>query len=65
MQQAGITTSGDLAFGSLGVDMELKLAQDFSKSSAGLIWVVPVVYGEIFKGKYGDKVVEEAFKEIR
>lgn len=60
MQQAGITTSGDLAFGSLGVDMELKMAQEFSKSSVGSIRIVPVVYGEIFKGKYGDKAVDEA-----
>jgi len=60
MQQAGITTTGELSFGSLDLDMELKMAREFSQSSAGSMRVVPVLTGEIVKAKYGDKAVEEA-----
>ena len=60
MQQGGITTSGDLAFGTLNIDMELKIAKAFSQSSAGALRIVPVVYAEPFIQKYGDKAIAEA-----
>lgn len=60
MQQAGITTTGDLAFGSLDFDSELKIAQAFSKSPASSIRVVPVIYADPFKAKFGDKTIQEA-----
>ena len=60
MQQAGITTTGDLAFGSLDFDAELKIAQAFSKSPASSIRVVPVIYADPFKAKFGDKTIQEA-----
>ena len=60
MQQAGITTTGDLAFGSLDFDAELKIAQAFSKSPASSIRVVPVIYADPFKAKFGDKAIQEA-----
>ena len=60
MQQAGITTTGDLAFGSLDFDVELKMAQAFSKSPASSIRVVPVIYADPFKAKFGDKTIQEA-----
>jgi predicted amidohydrolase YtcJ len=60
MQQAGITTSGDLAFGSLNFDLEMKIAQGFTRSDAGSIRVVPVIYADPFKAKFGDKAIEEA-----
>ncbi len=60
MQQAGITTTGDLAFGSLDFDAELKVAQAFSKSPASSIRVVPVIYADPFKAKFGDKTIQEA-----
>lgn len=60
MQQAGITTTGDLAFGSLDFDVELKMAQEFSKSPASSIRVVPVIYADPFKAKFGDNTIQEA-----
>jgi predicted amidohydrolase YtcJ len=60
MQQAGITTSGDLAFGTLNIDMEKKVAQAFSKSPNAALRIVPVVYAEPFIQKYGDKAIAEA-----
>jgi len=60
MQQAGITTSGDLAFGTLNIEMETKVAKTFSQSAAGTLRLVPVVYAEPFIEKYGDKAIQEA-----
>lgn len=60
MQQAGITTSGDLAFGTLNIDMEKKLSQALSKSPNASLRIVPVVYAEPFIQKYGDKAIQEA-----
>ena len=60
MQQAGITTSGDLAFGSLNIDMEMKIAKEFSQSPAGALRIVSVVYADPFMQKYGDKAIQEA-----
>ena len=60
MQQAGITTSGDLAFGTMNIDMETKIAKDLSQSKNGALRVVPVVYAEPFIQKYGDKAIQEA-----
>jgi predicted amidohydrolase YtcJ len=60
MQQAGITTSGDLAFGTLNIDEETKLAKAFTQSPNTALRIVPVVYGEPFIQKYGDKAITEA-----
>lgn len=60
MQQAGITTSGDLAFGTLNIDEETKLAKAFTQSSSTALRIVPVVYAEPFIQKYGDKAITEA-----
>ena len=60
MQQGGITTSGDLAFGTLNIDTELKIAKEFTQSSGGALRIVPVVYAEPFIQKYGDKAIAEA-----
>ena len=60
MQQAGITTTGDLAFGSLNIEMETKLAKAFTSSAVGDLRIVPVVYAEPFIEKYGDKAIQEA-----
>jgi predicted amidohydrolase YtcJ len=60
MQQGGITTSGDLAFGTMNIDMELKIAKAFSQSASGSLRIVPVVYSDPFIQKYGDKAIAEA-----
>lgn len=48
------------SIGALDLDMELKVAREFSKSNAGSMRVVPVVTGEVLKAKYGDKAIQEA-----
>lgn len=60
MQQGGITTSGDLAFGTLNIETETKIAQTYTTASAGALRIVPVVYAEPFIQKYGDKAIQEA-----
>ena len=60
MQQGGITTSGDLAFGTLNIETELKIAKAFSQSASGSLRIVPVVYSDPFIQKYGDKAIAEA-----
>lgn len=60
MQQAGITTSGDLAFGTLNIEAETKIAKAYTTSPGGALRIVPVVYSEPFIQKYGDKAILEA-----
>lgn len=60
MQQGGITTSGDLAFGTLNIENETKVVKAFTQSPAGSLRVVPVVYAEPFIQKYGDKAITQA-----
>ncbi len=60
MQQGGITTSGDLAFGTLNIETELKIAKAFSQSASGSLRIVPVVYSDPFIQKYGDNAIAEA-----
>ena len=60
MQQGGITTSGDLAFGTLNIETETRLAQTFSRSAAGSLRIVPVAYADPFIQKHGGKAIEEA-----
>lgn len=60
MQQAGITTSGDLAFGTLNIEMETKVAKSYTDSAIGALRLVPVVYAEPFIQKYGDQAIAEA-----
>ncbi len=60
MQQGGITTSGDLAFGTLNIENETKVVKAFTQSPAGSLRIVPVVYAEPFIQKYGDNAIHEA-----
>lgn len=60
MLQGGITTSGDLAFGSISIEGETKALEWYTKSPTSSLRIVPVVYGAPFVKKYGDKAIEEA-----
>ena len=60
MQQGGITTSGDMAFGSISIEAETKALEWYTKSPATSMRIVPVVYSDPFVKKYGDKAAEEA-----
>lgn len=60
MQQAGITTSGDMALGSLDIDGEIKAAQAFTSSDATSMRLVEVVFSDAFEKKYGDQAYKQA-----
>ncbi len=60
MQQGGITTSGDLAFGTLSIEAETKAIKAFTTSPAGDLRIVPVVYADPFIQKYGAQAIQEA-----
>ena len=60
MQQGGITTSGDLAFGTLNIETETKVADAFTRSPEGALRIVPVVYAEPFIQKYGANAIQAA-----
>lgn len=60
MQKAGITTSGDLALGSLDIEEEIKAAQAFTTSEATSLRVVEVVYSDAFVKKYQDQAPKQA-----
>lgn len=60
MQKAGITTSGDLALGSLDIEEEIKAAQAFTTSDATSLRVVEVAYSDAFVKKYQDQAPKQA-----
>jgi len=59
-QQAGITTTGDLMFGGINLELELALAKAFFDRPDALARVVPVVDGATFAKTYGDQAVQKA-----
>jgi hypothetical protein len=61
-QQAGITTTGDLMFGGINLEVELALAKAFFDRPDALARVVPVVDGATFAKTYGDEAVQKALE---
>lgn len=59
-QQAGITTTGDLMFGGINLDLELSLSKTFFDRPDALARVVPVVDGATFAKTYGDQAIQKA-----
>ncbi|MBM3544938.1 MAG: amidohydrolase [Alphaproteobacteria bacterium] len=59
-QQAGITTTGDLMFGGVNLELELSLAKSFFDKPDALARVVPVVDGATFAKTYGDQMIQKA-----
>jgi predicted amidohydrolase YtcJ len=59
-QQAGITTTGDLMFGGVNLELETKLAKAFFDRDDALERVVPVVDGATFAKTFGDQAVQKA-----
>ena len=60
MQQGGITTSGDLAFGTLNIETETKVVEAFTHAPEGALRIVPVVYADPFIQKYGANAIQAA-----
>ncbi len=59
-QQAGITTTGDLMFGGINLELEQALAKTFFDRPDALERVVPVVDGATFAKLYGDQAQQRA-----
>ncbi len=59
-QQAGITTTGDLMFGGINLELEMALSKAFFDRPDALERVVPVVDGVTFAKLYGDQAVKKA-----
>jgi predicted amidohydrolase YtcJ len=61
-QQAGITTTGDLMFGGLNLELEKTLTEAFFDRPDALARVVPVVDGMTFAKTYRDQAVAKALE---
>jgi len=59
MQQAGVTTTGDLFFGGVNLKLEQQLAQQYFGSSDGIQRVVHVIDGVTFSELYGKDAVNQ------
>ncbi|HZP08098.1 amidohydrolase [Methyloceanibacter sp.] len=59
-QQAGITTTGDLMFGGINLELEQALAKTFFDRPDAIERVVPVVDGATFAKLYGDQAQQKA-----
>lgn len=58
-QQNGITTSSDMAFGVVNIDMETEAMRAVTSSKASSLRIVPVAMAESFVTKYGDQAIEK------
>jgi len=64
VQQGGITTTTEMTFGILDIDIETKLMQKFTSSDVTSLRISPVAYADSFVEKYGDKAVNQV-KELQ
>lgn len=62
MQQAGVTTLGDLFFGGVNIELETMLSQKFFNSPASVARVVHVPDGFTFAETYGDDAVSKVLE---
>ncbi|MBH1973507.1 MAG: amidohydrolase [Rhodobacteraceae bacterium] len=60
MQQAGVTTAGDLFFGGVNMDLEQELSKSFFATDASHQRIVHVIDGFTANQLYGDKALETA-----
>lgn len=65
MQQRGITTSGDMALGSLNIEKEIEAAKAFTNSETTSLRIVEVVYSDPFLKQYGDQAPAKAAELAR
>jgi hypothetical protein len=62
MQQAGVTTLGDLFFGGVNIELETLLSQKFFNSPASVARVVHVPDGYTYAQAYGDNAVSKVIE---
>ncbi len=60
MQQAGVTTVGDLFYGGVNLELEQSLSKSFYDNENAWARIVHVVDGYTLSGLYGDGAVEKA-----
>lgn len=60
MQQAGITTTGDLFYGGVNLDLENMLTREYFGQPNSIARIVHVADGVTFTGLYGDRAIDEA-----
>jgi predicted amidohydrolase YtcJ len=60
MQQAGVTTAGDLFFGGVNMDLEQELSRNFFATDASRARIVHVIDGFTAKQLYGDGALAKA-----
>lgn len=60
MQQAGITTTGDLFYGGVNLQLENMLTRDYFGQPSSIARIVHVADGVTFTGLYGERAIDEA-----
>ena len=58
-QQSGITTTSELTFGIIDIELERELLQKFTSSDATSLRIEAIPYAESFQAKYGDQAVSQ------
>ena len=58
-QQGGITTTTEMTFGILDIDLEKKLMEKFTSSDVTSLRISPVAYADSFSQKYGDQAMAQ------
>lgn len=60
MQQAGVTTTGDLFYGGVNLKLEQELTERYFGQSDSVARIVHVVDGVTFSGLFGDGAIDQA-----
>jgi predicted amidohydrolase YtcJ len=58
-QQGGITTTTEMTFGILDIDLEKKLMEKFTSSDVTSLRISPVAYADSFTQKYGSQAMAQ------
>jgi len=62
MQQAGVTTTGDLFYGGVNLKLEQELTEQFFGQPDSIVRIVHVVDGVTFTGLFGDNAIDQAIE---
>lgn len=63
-QQGGITTTSEMTFGIVDIELEKELAKKFTSSDVTSLRVMQVAYADAFLEKYGDQAIAKV-KELQ
>lgn len=62
MQQAGVTTTGDLFYGGVNLQLEQELTERYFGQADSIARIVHVVDGVTFSGLFGDNAIDQAIE---